>query len=165
MRARTAVLLIILAALAVFAALNWTAIVAPTTIHLLFTQVEAPVGLVLLAVAAALTVLYAVFITWIEASALREIRGYTRELQAQRQLADNAEASRYAELRSFLVNELAGLRAVPDGVTREVLTRLDRLETQVCGEIERSGNSLSAYFAELEDRLNRGERPAPPRPS
>jgi len=26
-----------------------------------------------------------------------------------------------------------------------------------------SSNTLSAYFAELEDRLNRGERPAPPR--
>ena len=47
MRARTAVLLIVLAALGIFSALNWSAIVFPTTLHLVFARVEAPVGLVL----------------------------------------------------------------------------------------------------------------------
>ena len=162
MRARTAVLLVILAALGIFAALNWSVIATPTQLHVVFARVEAPLGIVLLAVTAGLTVLYAAFLSWIETSALLEGRRYARELQAQRQLAESAEASRYAELKALLETELAGLRALPESAAQDVLARVDQVEARLRGEIERAGNTLAAYFAELEERLNRGERPAPP---
>lgn len=162
MRARTAVLLAILVALGIFAALNWSVITTPTQLHLVFARIEAPLGVVLLVVAAGLTVLYAVFLAWIETSALLETRRFTRELQAQRQLAESAETSRYTELRSLLQTELGALRTLREDVARDVVARLDRVEDQLRGEIERTGNTLAAYFAELEERLNRGERPAPP---
>ena len=163
MRARTALLLLVLVALGIFTALNWTAITTPTDLHLVFWRVQAPVGVILLAFTAGVTLLYAVFLTWIETSARLEGRRFTRELQAQRQLAETAEASRYTELRTHLQAELASLRTVAEGQAREVIARVDRAETQLRTEIEQSSNTLSAYFAELEDRLNRGERPAPPR--
>ena len=165
MRVRTAVLLVILVALGIFAALNWSVIATPTQLHLVFARVEAPLGVVLLAVTAGVTVLYAAFLSWIETSALLETRRYARELQAQRQLAESAEASRYAELKAMVQSEVAGLRAVPERVAQDLIARLDRVEERLRGEIERTGNTLAAYFAELEDRLNRGERPAPPGPS
>ena len=93
MRARTALLLVVLVALGIFTALNWTAITTPTDLHLVFRRVQAPVGVILLAFTAGVTLLYAVFLTWIEASAMLEGRRFTRELQAQRQLAETAEAS------------------------------------------------------------------------
>lgn len=162
MRARTAVLLVILVALGIFTALNWSVIATPTELHLVFARVQAPLGIVMLAITAGVTVIYAAFLSWIETSALLEARRYARELQAQRQLADSAEASRYAELKALLQTEVAGLRGLPQSSAQDVIARLDRMEQSLRGEVERTGNMLAAYFAELEERLNRGERPAPP---
>lgn len=159
MRARTALLLVILVALGIFAALNWSAITAPASLYFVFARVEAPLGIILLGVIVGTTVLYALFLTWIETSALLEARRSARELQSQRQLAESAEASRYAEFRTYLQGELAALRTLPEAASREVIARVDRAEDQLRGEIERAGNTLAAYFGELEDRLNRGERP------
>ena len=162
MRARTLVFLVVLAALGVFTALNWAAITAPTSVHLGVARREIPLGLVLVGALVAVTLLSAAFLAWIETSSLLETRRLARELQSQRQLAENAEASRYAELRAYLAGELAALRALPDSASQSVIARLERSEEALRGEIDRSGNTLSAYFAELEERLNRGERPAPP---
>ena len=159
MRARTGLLLVILVALGIFAALNWSAVTAPTLLYFVFARVEAPLGVILLGVAVGITVLCALFLAWIETSALLEARRAARELQAQRQLAESAEASRYTELRTYLQGELAALRALPEAASREVIARLDRTEEQLRGEIERSGNTLAAYVGELEERLGRGERP------
>ena len=159
MRVRTALLLVILIALGIFAALNWSVITAPTSLYFVFARVEAPLGVILLGVTVGMTVLYALFLTWIETSALLEVRRSARELQAQRELAESAEASRYTELRAYLQGELAALRALPETASREVIARVDRAEDQLKGEIERAGNTLAAYFGELEERLSRGERP------
>lgn len=159
MRARTALLLLIIVALGIFAALNWSAFTAPAPLYLVFARVEAPLGLILLGVTAGITALYVLFLLWIETGALLEARRSARELAAQRQLAESAEASRFAELRAYLERELGELRASPDKISREVIARLDRAETELRSDIERSGNTLAAYFGELEDRLNRGERP------
>lgn len=161
MRARTALLLVILVALGIFAALNWSTITTPTSLNIVFARVEAPLGIVLLGVTVATTLLYALFLAWIETSALLEARRYARDLQAQRQLAESAEVSRYTELRAYLQSELSVLRTLPEAGSREVIARVDRAEDQLRGEIERTGNTLAAYFGELDDRLSRGERPGP----
>jgi len=163
MRARTALLLLILAALAIFTALNWTVITTPTQIYLVFARIDAPLGVILLAVTAGVTLLYGVFLTLIETSAMLDTRRYARELQAQRQLAETAEASRYTELKAYLQGEMASLRTLAGGKSDDVIARVNHAEEQLRGEIERASNTLTAYFAELEERLNRGERPAPPR--
>jgi hypothetical protein len=54
------------------------------------------------------------------------------------------------------------VRATQERLAQDLTARLDGVEGTLRGEIERAGNTLTAYFAELEDRLNRGERPAPP---
>ena len=161
MRARTALLLLILLALGVFAALNWTAFTAPVDLHLVLVRFQAPLGVIMLVATGAITLLYALLLAWIETTALLEARRYARELQAQRQLADNAETSRYAELKQYLQTELTALRAVPETTSRDVIARLERVETELRAEIERSGNTLAAYIGELEDRLARGDRPGP----
>lgn len=159
MRARTALWLVIVVALGVFAALNWSVVTAPAPLYFVFARVEAPLGLILLGVTVGITALYALFLMWIETGALLEARRSARELQAQRQLAESAEASRYEELRAFLQRELAELHTLPEKVSRELIARLDRAENQLRSDIERAGNTLAAYFGELEDRLGRGDRP------
>jgi len=163
MRARTAVLLLVLVALGIFAALNWPAITTPTSLNFVVTRVDAPLGMVLLVVTALVTILYALLLTWIETAALLESRRAARELQTQRQLAESAETSRYTALEAHVQSSLASMRAAFDASSRDVIARVEQSEETLRGEIERAGNTLAAYFEEMEDRLNRGERPSPPR--
>lgn len=165
MRIRTALLLLILAGLGVFAALNWAVFTTPAQLHLIFARVEAPLGVVMLVITAGVSVLYGVFMAWIETSALLEARRYARELNAQRQLAESAETSRYGELRKYLDAELGALRTLPELAARDVIARLDRVDVDLHREIERAGNTLAAYIGELEGRLERGDRPPGSSPS
>lgn len=161
MRARTMILAVILVGLGIFAALNWSVFTAPTPLHFVFIRTEAPLGVIMLAVTAAVTLLYALFLAWLETAALLESRRYARDLQAQRQLAEHAEASRYANLNAMLESELAAVRGAIEDVSRTVAPRLDQLRAEIQGDIERAGNTLAAYIGELEDRLG-GARPGSP---
>lgn len=99
---RTVVLLIVLALVASFAALNWSAFLAPTTLSLGFAQVQAPLGLIMLGLIAVLTALFLGYLVYLQSTVLLESRRHAKELQAQRELADQAEASRFTELRAYL---------------------------------------------------------------
>ena len=156
MKARTLLLLLAVVAIAAFTALNWNAIMAPATLSLGVADVQAPLGLVMLGLVAFLAALFLVFVVYLQTSVLLEARRHARELQANRELADQAEASRFTELRGFLEMELkrqAGLDAESKAV---VLARLDQLDRDLRSAVEQSGNTLAAYIGELEDRLERG---------
>lgn len=162
MRARTALLLVVLVALGLFAALNWAVFTAPTDLNLLFARVQAPLGVILLVVIVAVTLLYAALLVWLETAARREARRAARELEAQRRLAQEAEASRFTELKAFLTAELGELRALPEATARDLTARLERVETALRGDVERAGNTLAAYIGELEERLERAGRASLP---
>jgi membrane protein implicated in regulation of membrane protease activity len=106
MKVRTLLLLIVLVAISVFAALNWNAIIMPTTLSLGVAVIQAPLGLVMLGILVFLTALFLVFVVYLQTSALLEARRYARELQSSRELADQAEASRFNELKGLLEEEL-----------------------------------------------------------
>lgn len=127
----------LLLAVAGFALLNWGAFTAPTAISLGVATVQAPLGLLMLGLVALLCVLFAVWVIALQGTALLDARRQTKALQAQRELADSAEASRLAELRA------------------ELLTRLDRLQDESRLALEQHANSLAAQIGELEDRLAR----------
>ena len=107
MQLRTLLLVLALALTATFATVNWSAFVAPTTLSLVFTTIEAPLGLIMLAITAVIAVLFLAFIVYLQTSVLLEARRHAKALETQRQLADQAEASRFTELRAFLERELA----------------------------------------------------------
>lgn len=160
MRARTSVLAVILVGVGIFAALNWTVFTMPTPLNLVVTRTEAPLGVIMLVVTAAITLLYVLFLAWLETAALLESRRQGRELHAQRQLAENAEASRYADLKGTLGQELEEVRSAIEAESQRVSSRLDQLGGELKGDIERAGNTLAAYIGELEDRLGK-PRPGP----
>ena len=155
MRARTLVLLVILIAIGIFAAVNWKAIVAPTTLSLVVADVQAPLGLIMLGITVLLTVLFLLFLVYLQTSVLLDTRRHTRELQTQRELADKAEASRFTELRSFLEAELHKLAEQSGGSQATMVTKLDHVQEDLRALITQTENSLSAYIGELEDRIQR----------
>ena len=134
---RALVLFLVLLFVGLFALINWGAFVAPTPLSLGFTTVQAPLGLIMLALVAFLCVLFTVWVITLQARSLKDARRQTRELQAQRDLADKAEASRFTELRA------------------ELMARLDRLQSDARLAVEQSANSTAAHIGELEDRLDR----------
>jgi uncharacterized integral membrane protein len=157
MHARTLIVLFVLGVIAVFAAANWSTFVTPTTLSLLFATIQAPLGLVMLGFTALLTALFLLFIAYLQASLFMDTRRHMRELQAQRTLADQAEASRIVELRSYLDTELPKLSKEIAGSRIAVETHLDRLDLNLRSVVEQAGNTLAAYIGELEDRLERGK--------
>lgn len=156
MKIRTLLLLLVLGAIAAFAALNWGAFMAPTILSLGFAEVQAPLGLVMLGLLAFLTAVFLVFVTYLQTSVLLEARRHSRELKTQRELADQAEASRFTELRGFLEEELKKQADQTAETTAAILARLDQVERELRTAVEQSGNTLAACLGELEERLERG---------
>jgi len=113
MHIRTLLLLIVLGAIAAFATVNWNSFMTPTNLSLLFATIQAPLGLIMLGFTALLTALFLLFIAYLQASLLMDTRRHTREMQAQRALTDQAEASRITELRKFLESELLKIAEQP----------------------------------------------------
>lgn len=160
MHLRTLFILMVLGALAIFAVINWKAFMAPTTLSVVFANVEAPLGLILLAVVGLLTLLFLLYVVYLQSAILMENRRNARELQAQRELAEQAEVSRINQLRSFFEGELQRLNERTEESKMAVLAKLEALERELRSVIEQSGNTLAAYIGEIEDKLERspGER-------
>jgi uncharacterized membrane protein YccC len=152
---RTLLILGVLGLIAVFSALNWGAFIAPTVLSLGLTSVEAPLGLILLAIVALLTLLFLVYITYLQSTVLLESRRHGRELQAQRDLAEQAETSRFNQLRIFMETEIQKLSGDMEQSKSLLLTRLDQIERELRSSLEQTGNTLAAYIGELEDRFDR----------
>ncbi len=163
MQVGTILLLVVLALTGLFAALNWAAFNTPVLLSLGVTSVEAPIGLVMLGVLALVSLLFVAYAVTLHGRALLELRRHSRELQAQRQLADQAEASRFTELRDFMSSELQRVTQGADTARDTLLARLDRLEAQQRLLIEQTGNTLSSYIGELEDRLGSASQDVQPR--
>ncbi len=144
MKLSTVLFLIVIVLLVVFSAANWTVITAPTSLSLLFGTVQAPLGLILLGVILVVTVLFLGFTVYLQTSVLLQTRRHARDLEAQRKLADEAEASRFTDLRAFVGEQFSGLRE-----------HVDQVERQLKAEVETSINGLAAHLGELEDRLER----------
>ncbi|WP_018111318.1 DNA cytosine methyltransferase [Thermus igniterrae] len=148
MSARTLFALIVLLLLVLFSWLNWGEITRPTTLSLGLTRVEAPLGLVLVVALGTVSLLYLLFTIGLETAALLEVRRYARELLHYKKLAEEAEQSRYTELRRYLEAEFQRLAEAEKG---EILA----LEARVREMLEKHGNTLAAYIGELEDQVLR----------
>jgi uncharacterized integral membrane protein len=152
---RTLLIVIVLGVLIVFALINWSAFMSQTTLSVGFTTVEAPLALILMGIAGLLTLLFLIYVVYLQSSALLESRRHTRELQVEREMAEQAEASRFIQLRSFLETELGKLANQTEECRAGVLARLDQLEGNLRSAVDQSGNTLAAYIGEIEDRLER----------
>jgi uncharacterized integral membrane protein len=144
MRMRTLLLLLVLLSIGVFVGVNWAAVTAPTRLSLLVTTFEAPIGLLMLGLVVVVVLIFGVYLVVWQSAMLLESRRQTKELQAQRTLADQAEASRFTELRDIVHDELEGLA-----------NRMTQMQDALRTEIRDNANSLTATIAELDDRMQR----------
>ena len=155
MNARTLAIAIALFLLAVFALLNWSAFSTPTALTLGFAEVQAPLGLVMLVVTNIVSGLFLVYIVYQQTGTILESRRYEKELRANRELADKAEASRFTELRAYLASELGRLQSQRAAESQQVGARMEQLEERLQQRMDESARGLSAHLGEVEDKLDR----------
>ncbi|HEY0825606.1 MAG TPA: hypothetical protein VGD76_17600 [Ramlibacter sp.] len=153
MRSRFVLLVLAILLIAGFAALNWTEIIRPTP--LLFGPIvaDAPLGAILLGLLALAVVVFALSAASMRTSTLLESRHHFKELEAQRALADKAEASRFTELRTHLDTHMRELRE-RDTIAATEMEKA-RLENQreIRNQLEQINRTLAARMNELEHRL------------
>ncbi len=145
MRLRTFILILLVAMLATFTALNWAAFVTPTSLTVGVATFEAPLGVVMLAVVVGMALLFAGYMAFWQGRLLVDARRHAKELQAQRTLADQAEASRFTELGNALAS-----------ATQRLEARFDATRDALRTEMKEATNSLAAMIAEIDDRVKRG---------
>ncbi|MGE0356972.1 MAG: lipopolysaccharide assembly protein LapA domain-containing protein [Burkholderiales bacterium] len=88
-----------------FAVLNWSTLTAPAPLNLVIAQVQAPLGVVMLGVAATLAGIFLIASLGNQIGSLLETRRLLKEIQRVQQLADKAEGSRIEGLQRLIATE------------------------------------------------------------
>ena len=153
MRIRSLLLILVITLIAAFTVLNWNVFLANTTLSFGITTLQAPLGLIMLGLLVFMVAYCLVYVLYLQSNVLMDTRRNAKELQTNRELADKAEASRLTELRGFVEAGLKQSAEQNKAAQQVVIARLDALESTLRTSVEQSGNSLSAYIGELEDRL------------
>lgn len=146
MRTRTLFGLLSIVLIGAFAVLNWSAFNAPTVLSAGFFSFEAPLGLTMLCLMGLITLGFVLNMALWQGSVLLETRRHTKELQTQRALADQAEASRFTELRGALKLEFETLAQ-----------RMAQSQEALRTEVHESVNSMAAMLGEIDDRSRRSD--------
>ena len=153
MRARLIILLTAILLVAGFAALNWSEFVRQTPLSFGLFVMEAPLGLILLTVLTITLLAFLASSIHMQTVSLLDTRQHAKELHAQRELADKAEASRFTDLRQHLDNQMRELNQ------REVIAATELEKAVVAGQrelrtqLELINRTLASRLAEIEGRI------------
>jgi uncharacterized integral membrane protein len=148
-------LLLTFTATAALAYHNWPIFITPNELSLGFTTIQAPIGLVLLGTLIFITVLFLMNMVYMQSTSILETRRYSRELEANKELVNNTEKSRFTELKNSFETELSKQSVLNDEIKAELFARYDQVDGNFRTMIEQMENTLDAYIGELEDRLER----------
>lgn len=155
MKTRSLLLVLLIVLVATFVALNFEEILRPTPLNLGLSTVQAPMGLVLVGLLAAVLLIFLLALLYFQTAHVMEVRRINRDVAEQRQLADKAEASRFTALRDYLQTELQAI-AVRDTEAQDRLhQKLEQVQKNLTTVMEQTGNGLHASIGELEDRLKK----------
>ncbi|MBP6119986.1 MAG: LapA family protein [Giesbergeria sp.] len=151
MNFRSLLLTLTAAAIAAIAVLNWNTLATSVPVSLGVVTVDAPLGIVMLALTALLAAFALAYVLWLQGSVLIETRRHGKEMQVQRELADKAEASRFTEMKIFL-------QAQSQQTHSALMERIETLESRVLARANESDNSTAAYWGQLENQLHMPRR-------
>jgi len=146
-----AVILVAMFVIAVFTLANWSVLSAPAALSFIVFEVEGPLGVILLGAMLVLVALFVLYALTLRTNMLMESRRHNQELQAQRKLAETAEASRLSELRAQIEREFAQLRTAIGAIDGQ----MDRHEQSLKQSLDEAANGLSALVAEMDDKIDR----------
>jgi len=136
MKIRTFLIVFGLIAIAAFVALNWSAIMTTTTLSLGVATVQAPLGFLMLTLLSLFSLLFFVFVVYSRTSGFFKERQHSKEMQGTQELADNAETSRFTELRELLGAGLKKQSELYAESTATILAQLEQLDSNLRSAIK-----------------------------
>ena len=145
MKIRTIFLLLILILMAVFLIINWGALSTETAVNLVYTEIQAPLGILVVGGFAAVVFILLVYMVWQQASVTMELRAAYKEARNARTVADDAEKSRFAESNRVLLERIEKLEALMTAGSDETLAAVRQ-------ESVKAEERLKAFGAEQEKR-------------
>ncbi len=107
---------------AVFLVINWTALSTVTAVNLIYTEIQAPLGVLVVGGFAAVVFVLLIYMVWQQASVTLELRAAYKEARNARTVADDAEKSRFAESNRILLERIEKLEALMTARSDETLT-------------------------------------------
>ncbi|MBH2009348.1 MAG: hypothetical protein I8H71_06580 [Xanthomonadaceae bacterium] len=161
MRFRTILLVLAIVLVSAFVALNVDEFTRISTLSLGFTTIQVSLGLVMLVLLIATLVIFLGSTLYMQSRNVLEARTHTRELNAQRELADKAEASRFTELRAYLEAQVVAEQQRETALGTVLADRFAQQQQVLLARMEQMDNTLAAYMGELEERLAQRTGAAP----
>lgn len=154
MRVRLIILLVAILLVAGFAALNWSEFMRSTPLSFGVLIMDAPLGLILLGLLTLTLVAFLISSAYQQTRHLVDSRHHAKALEAQRELADRAEASRFTDLRQHLdarMRELQEQRGShePTEFEKNMVQSQRELRTQ----LELMNRTLATRLGDIEGRL------------
>lgn len=146
MKARIVVLVLIIAVIGYLAFFNLNYLMQDVPTSLGFAMVHIPLGLVLLGLTTLMAAVFVAYVIAMQGAWLLESRAHTKEMQAQRELADKAEASRFTELRTVI-------EQLHHDNEQRLAARLDTLQAQMNARATDAENTTAAYMGQIEQQL------------
>lgn len=153
MRARMIVLVVAILAVAGFAALNWSEFLRTSPLSFGPIVADAPLGLILLFTLAVSLLAFLVASAHQRTQNLLESREYAKALDAQRTLADKAEASRFTDLRQHLDAQLRETRQREAIAATEFEKAMVQAHRELRTQLEQMNRTLALRLGELEGRM------------
>lgn len=109
MKLRHLFIFLLLVLLAIFLTVNWEALSTVTIVNLVFTQIEAPLGIILCSVFGIALLIMLFYTVWQQASIAMELRSAYKEARTARKLADDADHKRDTQLHADMLERFSKL--------------------------------------------------------
>ena len=153
MRGRIAFIVLAVLVVAAIAALNWPTFSRPEPLNFGILTATVPLGVTLLVLMGIVLAVFLVSSAIQESRYLLDHRRHSRALQAQRELAEKAAASRFTDLRQSLASHLRETRQRESVVATEFEKRLMQSHNELRAQLERMHQMLAARLGEIESRV------------
>lgn len=164
MKIRTLGMLLVVIVMAVFLVINWGTLSQVTTVNLVYTEIQAPLGIIVVAAFATVVALLVVYTVWQQASVMVELRSAYKEARQARAMAEDADKSRIAEVRADFKERMEKMESLLAARTDEVIRLMaerNRLEDETLAKfrdeqqarLEENRAYLEAQLKLLEKRV------------
>ena len=152
MKIRTMLLLLVLILMAVFLIINWTALSTVMTVNLVYTEIQAPLGAIVVGSFVALTLILLIYMVWQQASVTMELRAAYKEARNAREVADHAEKSRFQESNRLMGERLEKLEALVTTRSDEMLSCVQKQTARLDERIDKMEQNLKNYSEDGQKR-------------
>lgn len=150
MAIRTVVLILLTLLSALFLVVNWAGITASVPVNLVYTDTEAPLGLILLLVLGALWIAGIIWALLQQAATLLEIRKAYKDAESSRGLADDAEKSRFEATRKAVHDEIVAAQELFTKTANENDARQTELKEKLAARLDNLEKAVSLIDAKLD---------------